>query len=65
MRFLTPDVAILRAVLGMVPDRQTDINPASKAIQSLVAVKPDGQCRQKELKPRHTLLAQFVDISLI
>ena len=35
-RFLTPHVAIPRAVLGMVPEGQTDINPASNAIQSLI-----------------------------
>ena len=45
VRFLTAEVAILRAVVGMVPHGQTDINPATNAIQSLVAVKRDGQWR--------------------
>lgn len=45
IRFLTPEVAILRAVVGMVPRGQTDINPATNAIQSLVAVKRDGRWR--------------------
>jgi uncharacterized protein (TIGR02246 family) len=45
VRFLTPDVAILRAVVGMVPYGQTDINPATNTIQSLVAVKQDGHWR--------------------
>ena len=43
VRLLTPDVAILRAVVGMVPPGQTDINPAVNAIQSLTAVKRDGR----------------------
>jgi uncharacterized protein (TIGR02246 family) len=43
VRFLTEDTAILRAVVGMVPHGQSDINPAVNAIQSLVARKRDGQ----------------------
>ena len=42
VRFLSPDVALLRAVVGMVPSGQSDLNPAANAIQSLVAVKRDG-----------------------
>jgi uncharacterized protein (TIGR02246 family) len=39
VRFLTPDVALLRAVAGMVsPDKQ-EIDPAVNAIQTLVAVR--------------------------
>ncbi len=45
VRFLAPDVAILRAVVGMVPLGQTDINPAVNSIQSLVATKRDNQWR--------------------
>jgi uncharacterized protein (TIGR02246 family) len=45
VRFLTAEVAILRGVVGMVPHGKTDINPATNAIQSLVAVKRDGQWR--------------------
>jgi uncharacterized protein (TIGR02246 family) len=45
VRLLTPDVAILRAAVGMVPPGQTDINPAVNAIQSLVGVKREGQWR--------------------
>jgi uncharacterized protein (TIGR02246 family) len=45
VRFLTPDVAILRAVVGMVPPGQTDINPTVNAVQSLVAANRDGQWR--------------------
>lgn len=39
VRFLTPDVALLRAVAGMVSPGQTDLNPAVNTIQSLVAVR--------------------------
>lgn len=45
VRLLTPDVAILRAVVGMVPPGQSDINPAVNAIQSLIAVKHAGMWR--------------------
>ena len=43
VRLLTPETALLRAVAGMVPQGGADINPAVNAIQSLVAVKRDGQ----------------------
>jgi uncharacterized protein (TIGR02246 family) len=39
VRFLVPEVAVLRAVSGMVPPGQSDINPAVNAIQTLVAVR--------------------------
>jgi uncharacterized protein (TIGR02246 family) len=42
VRFLSDDVALLRAVAGMVPPGQTDINPAANAIQSLMAVREAG-----------------------
>jgi uncharacterized protein (TIGR02246 family) len=46
VRFLTPEVAILRAIVGMVPPGQTDINPAVNAIQVLVATgEADGRWR--------------------
>lgn len=45
VRLLTPDVAILRAVVGMVPPGQSDLNPAVNTIQSLVAAKHDGTWR--------------------
>jgi uncharacterized protein (TIGR02246 family) len=41
VRLLAPDVAILRAVAGMVPPGQTDLDPAVNTIQTLVAVKRD------------------------
>jgi len=41
VRLLSPYVAVLRAVVGMVPPGQSDINPAVNAIQTLVAVRHD------------------------
>jgi uncharacterized protein (TIGR02246 family) len=41
VRFLSSNTALLRAVVGMVPPGQHDINPATNAIQSLVAVQVD------------------------
>jgi uncharacterized protein (TIGR02246 family) len=43
VRFLTPDVAILQAVAGMVSPGKTDLNPALNSIQSLVLVKRGSQ----------------------
>ena len=45
VRFLSPDVAIVEAVAGMIPPGQADLNPAVNTIQSLVAVRRDGQWR--------------------
>jgi uncharacterized protein (TIGR02246 family) len=45
VRFLSPDVAVLRAVVGMVPPGGTDINPAVNAVQTLVAVRQNGEWR--------------------
>ena len=39
VRFLSPNSALLRAVVGMLSPTKTDINPAANAIQSLVAVR--------------------------
>lgn len=41
VRILSPDVAVLHAVVGMVPPGQSDINPAVNAIQTLMAVRRD------------------------
>ncbi len=43
VRPLSPDVALLRAVAGMVPRGGNDINPNVNAVQSLVAVRSGGQ----------------------
>ena len=45
IRFLTDEVALLRAVAGMIPPGQEDINPAANAVQTLVAVKQGGGWR--------------------
>lgn len=45
VRFLAPEVALLRAVAGMVPPGQADINPAVNAIQTLVAENRSGAWR--------------------
>lgn len=45
VRLLAPDVALLRAVAGLVPPGGTDINPAVNAHQTLVATQRDGQWR--------------------
>ncbi len=42
VRFLTPEVAVLRGVVGMIPPGASDINPAVNAMQTLVAAKHDG-----------------------
>jgi uncharacterized protein (TIGR02246 family) len=45
LRLLSADIALLRAVVGMVPPGMADINPAVNAVQSLLAVKQDGRWR--------------------
>jgi len=45
VRFLSPEAAILRAVVGMVPAGQSDLDPNLNAIQVLVAAKQDGKWR--------------------
>jgi uncharacterized protein (TIGR02246 family) len=42
IRLLRKDVALLRAVAGMVQKGEKEINPAVNTIQSLVAVKDNG-----------------------
>jgi uncharacterized protein (TIGR02246 family) len=45
VRLLRPDVAILRALVGMVPPGQADLNPALHAHQTLIATKGHGTWR--------------------
>jgi uncharacterized protein (TIGR02246 family) len=45
VRFLTPGVAVLRSVAGMVPPGQSDLNPAVNTIQTLIAVKQGNHWR--------------------
>jgi len=37
VRFLSSQIALLRAIVGMIPPGKKEINPATNAIQSLVA----------------------------
>ena len=39
VRFLHPEVATLRAVVGMIPPGKKNINPATNAIQTITAIK--------------------------
>ena len=45
IRLLGSDAAILRAISGMVPAGQTDLNPQVNALQTLTAARLDGQWR--------------------
>ncbi|HWO97577.1 MAG TPA: SgcJ/EcaC family oxidoreductase [Bacillus sp. (in: firmicutes)] len=45
VRFLSSDIAILRAIAGMVPPQQVDINPKVNTHHTIVAVKKDGDWR--------------------
>ncbi len=45
VRRLTPETTLLRAVVGMIPPGQTELNPAVNAIQSLVLVEEDGHIK--------------------
>jgi uncharacterized protein (TIGR02246 family) len=47
---LAPGVALLRAVVGMVPAGQTDLVPALNTIQTIVAVQRDGEWRIIQLQ---------------
>ncbi|WML60645.1 SgcJ/EcaC family oxidoreductase [Neobacillus sp. PS2-9] len=42
VRFLSADIAILRAIAGMVPPQQTTINPKVNTHHTLVVVKKAG-----------------------
>ncbi len=50
VRLLAPEVAHLRAFAGLVPPGQTEINPQLNAIQTVVAIKRDGQWRIASLQ---------------
>jgi uncharacterized protein (TIGR02246 family) len=45
VRLLTAEVAMLRAVSGVIPAGQDDLNQALNAQQTLIAVKGDGAWR--------------------
>lgn len=41
VRFLQSEIAILQAIAGMIPPEKKDINPATNAIQTIIAIKKD------------------------
>ena len=45
VRFLSSQIALLRAIVGMVPPGKKEINPATNAIQCLVAFLQDDVWR--------------------
>jgi uncharacterized protein (TIGR02246 family) len=45
VRVPVPDAAVLHAVVGMVPPGTSELNEAVNAVQSLVAVRQDGEWR--------------------
>ncbi len=45
VRFISPDVALVHAVVGMVPPGKSEINPAVNAIQSLLAKRYGDEWR--------------------
>jgi uncharacterized protein (TIGR02246 family) len=45
VRFLTDDVALLRAEAGMVPPGKKEINPATNAVQSMLVQKYEDKYR--------------------
>ena len=50
VRELAPGVALLRAVVGMVPPGATDINPSVNAVQLMVAVATSDAWRVAHLQ---------------
>jgi uncharacterized protein (TIGR02246 family) len=45
LRLLSAEVALLRAVVGMIPPGRSELEPARNAHQTVVAAKRDGQWR--------------------
>ena len=45
IRFLGPDIAVVRAIAGMVPDKQTNIHPDLNTHHTLILVNQDGDWR--------------------
>ncbi|WP_026568639.1 SgcJ/EcaC family oxidoreductase [Bacillus sp. UNC41MFS5] len=42
VRFLSAEIALLRAIAGMVPPGQSDINPNVNTLHTLIVVKREG-----------------------
>lgn len=45
MRMLGAEIALLRAVAGMVPDGKSDLNPALNAVQTIIAAQHSDDWR--------------------
>ena len=43
IRFLSPDIAILQAITGLVPAGKTDLEPKTNAVQTMVAEKEEDE----------------------
>jgi uncharacterized protein (TIGR02246 family) len=56
IRLVSPDTAILSAIVGMVPPGAADLNPALNALQTVVASKRDGAWQAEIMQ---TTPAQF------
>ncbi|WP_394779804.1 SgcJ/EcaC family oxidoreductase [Undibacterium sp.] len=50
VRLLTPEVALLRAIVGMVPPGKTELEPSLNALQTVVARLHGGQWRICQLQ---------------
>ncbi len=50
VRFLTPGVAVIAAVVGMVPRGKSELNPAVNAVQTVVAAKHGSAWRVAQLQ---------------
>lgn len=57
VKFLTPGVAVAHAIGGTVMPGETDIDPERNSVQTLVAVKLDGEWR---IAAFHNSRAQFM-----
>lgn len=47
IHFLSSDIALIRAIAGMVPPQQSDINPKTNTHHTLVVVRNDGKWKIK------------------
>jgi uncharacterized protein (TIGR02246 family) len=45
VRFLAPDIAIIRAIVGMIPPGKSDINPNVNAHHTLIVIKNESTWR--------------------
>ncbi len=68
VRLVSPDVALLHAIVGMIPPGQSDLNPALNAHQTLIAARHHGtwqivllQTTPAQLHGRPDLVQQMTD----